>query len=155
MWISANRGANKEEKIMEKESVFYRKNVPYRVGVRTDLKDANGMILDDENPYVEVDKRDLRKFLQANKYGIEKGLIVEIPEPPLETYSVNSITDEQAEALVKDYHALRKRLPEITSDAAVLKLLDAAKTTKRKEATINLIMERYEEISPNAMVTVT
>lgn len=139
---------------MSEEKVFYKKNVPYRIGVRSDLKDSVGTVLDDENPYVEVDKADLRKFLQANKYAISKGLLIEIDEPPLETVSVNSITDEQAEQLVKNFHALKKRLPEITSDVTVLKLLQAAKATKRAEGTIKIITERYEEISPNAMVTV-
>lgn len=137
------------------EKVFFKKNVPYRVGVRMDNKDHEGMVLDEENPYVEVDKEDLRKFLQANKYGIDKGLIVEVSEPPLPSMSSNSITDEQAEQLVKDYHELKRRLPEITSDVTVLKLLNAAKATKRKEGTIKLITERYEEISPNSMISVT
>jgi len=137
------------------EKVFYKKNVPYRVGVRMDLKDREGMVLDDDNPYVEIEKEDLRKFLQANKSGIERGLIVEIDEPPLPTISANSITDEQAEQLVKNFHELKRRLPEITSDVTLLKLLNAAKATKRKEGTIKLITERYEEISPDAMISVT
>jgi len=140
---------------MEKAEVFYKKNVPYRIGVRTDLKDTVGTLLDDENPYVSVFKEDLRKFLQANKYAIEKGLLIEIEEPPLETYSINSITDEQAVEIVKNYHALRRKLPEITSDVTILKLLEAAKRTNRKEPTIKLIMERYEEVSPSAMISVT
>jgi hypothetical protein len=140
---------------MEKDVVYYKKNVSYRIGVRSDLKDTVGEVLDDNNPYVAVPKEELRKFLQANKYAIEKGLLIEIAEPPLETYSVNSITDDQAAEIVKNYHVLRKKLLEITSDVVVLKLLDAAKKTNRKEATIKLIMERYEEISPSAMVSVT
>ena len=140
---------------MDKETVFYRKNVPYRIGVRTELKDTTGTVLDDANPYVEVKKIDLRKFLQANKYAIEKGLLVEIDEPPLETISINSITDEQAEQLVRKYHELRKKLPEITSEVTILKLLTVAKANKRPESTINMITERYEEISPDAMVNVT
>jgi len=140
---------------MEKDVVYYKRNVNYRIGVRSDLKDTVGDILDENNPYVSVPKEDLRKFLQANKYAIEQGLLIEIDEPPLETYSVNSITDDQAAEIVKNYHVLRKKLPEITSDVVVLKLLDAAKRTNRKEATIKVIMERYEEISPNAMVSVT
>lgn len=140
---------------MAKDTVFYKKNVPYRVGVRTEIKDTIGLILDDENPYIEIDRLDLRKFLQANKYGIEKGLIIEIPEPPLETFSVNSISDEAAVELVKNYHSLRKTLLTITADTAILKLLNAARQTKRSEATIKLIMERYEEVSPDAMQDVS
>jgi hypothetical protein len=140
---------------MEKEEIFYKVNVAYKVGIRADIKDSVGYVLSSNNPYIGVRKEDLRRFLQANKYAIEKGLIVEIEEPPLEMYSVNSITDAQAEEIVKNYHSLRKRLPEITSDVTVLKLLDAAKKTKRSDATIKLITERYEEISPSAMVSVT
>lgn len=137
------------------EEVFYKKNVPYRVGVRMEIRDTEGVLLDNDNPYIAVPKKNLRKFLQANKYGIDKGLIIEIDEPPLETVSNNSITDEQAAELVKNYHALKKRLPEITSDVTVLKLLQAAKATKRAEGTIKLITERYEEISPDAMQSVS
>lgn len=140
---------------MDKDEVFYKKNVPYRVGVRMNTKDSVGTVLDEETPYISVDKADLRKFLQANKYAIERGLIIEIDEPPLETFSPNSINDEQAVELVKDYHTLRKKLPEITSDAAISKLIAAAKATKRKEATMKLLMERYEEVSPEAMVSVS
>lgn len=140
---------------MEKDKVYYALNVPYRVGVRAHLKDTEGEVLSDRNPYVEVEQKDLRKFIQANKRAIEKGLIIEIEEPPLVTITVNSITDAQAAELVKNYHTLKKRLPEITSDVTVLKLLSAAKATKRPEGTIKLIQERYEEISPSAMVSVT
>lgn len=137
------------------DKVFYKKNVPYRIGVRTDIKDTVGSVLDDQNPYIEVEREDLRKFIQANRYAIERGLLIEIDEPPLETVSVNSITDEQAVEIVKNFHALKKRLPEITSDVTILKLLNAAKAGKRSEATIRIITERYEEVSPSAMVNVS
>jgi hypothetical protein len=133
------------------DSVFYKKNVPYRVGVRDNLKDNEGTILDDDNPIYEVRKEDLRAFVQANKYGIGNGLIIEIPEPPLEIITPNSISDEQALDLVKNFHLLKKKLPEITSEATISKLLSIAKASGRKEGTINLIMERYEEVSPKAM----
>lgn len=133
------------------EQVFFKKNVPYRVGVRFHLKDNEGMVLSEENPYVSVDKEDLRDFIQANKYGLTNGLIVEVAEPPLDIITPNSITDEQALDLVKQYHALKKRLPEITSEATILKLYNVAKSSGRTEKTLQMIMDRYEEISPNAM----
>lgn len=139
----------------QEEEVFFKKNVPYRVGVRMELKDSEGILLDDTNPYVAVPKKNLRKFLQANKTGIDRGLIIEIDEPPLETISNNSLTDDQAAELVKNYHTLKKKLPEITSDVTILKLLQAAKATKRAEGTVKLITERYEEISPDAMQSVS
>lgn len=137
------------------DKVFYKVNVPYRVGIRTSIRDTEGTVLDETNLFVEVDKEDLRKFIQANKYAIEKGLIIEVSEPPLATVTVNSITDEQAVDLVKNFHILKKKLPEFTSEASVLKLLNAAKATKRSEATIKLIMEKFEDVSPSAMQGVT
>lgn len=133
------------------ELVFYKKNVPYRVGVRLHLKDAEGIVLDDENPFVSVTKTNLRAFIQANKLGLSNGSIIQVDEPPLEVITPNSISDEDALKLVSNYFELKKRLAEITSEQTVLKLLAAAKTAKRSDKTINLITERYEEISPNAM----
>lgn len=144
---------------MEKDEVFFKKNVPYRIAVRMHVKDSEGILLDDENPFVSVDsskdKSALRKFISANKYALEQGKLIEIDEPPLERISVNSLTDEQAAEIVKNYHQLKRRLPEFTSDVAVRKLLDAAIATKRAEGTVKLIKERYEEISPDAMVNVS
>ncbi len=136
---------------MEAEKVFYKKNVPYRIGVRANLKDSEGTVLDDENPYVSVDKEDLRAFTQANKVALSTGALIQTPEPPLEIITPNSISDEEALDLVSKYFVLRKRLPEITSEAAILKLLNAAKASKRPEKTLALITERFEEISPAAM----
>lgn len=139
----------------KKDYHYFKKNVPYRIGVRMHIRDTDGILLDTENPYVQVANDDLRKFLQANKVAFAQGLLLEIPEPPLDVANPNAIGDEEALEIVKNYHQLKKRLPELTSDAAVLKLLNAAKASGRKQPTIDLIMERYEEVSPNAMQSVT
>ena len=136
------------------EMQYFKKNVPYRVGVRMNLRDNIGQVLSDEFPYVSVEKDKIREFLQANKYGIKNGLIVEIGEPPLEIITPNTITDEQAEEIVKNFFQLKRRLAEITAEPALLKLLEYAKSGKRSEKTIKLIMERYEEISPSGMIAV-
>lgn len=141
----------KQEATQMSEATFYKKNVPYRVGVRMHLRDAEGVLLSDDFPYVEVPKDRLREFLQANKDSISKGKILQIDEPPLEEISPNALTDEQAIALVKSFFDLRKKLPEITSEEAVLKLIAAAKSEKRSDKTVQLIMDRYEELSPTAM----
>lgn len=136
---------------MAEEEVFYKKNVPYRVGVRFNLRDTEGAVLTTEDPYIAIPKKELRDFIQANRYGLQNGLIVEVPEPPMEIITPNSITDEQAEVIVKNYFDLKKRLPEITSESTLIKLLDTAKNLGRSQKTIQLILDRYEEISPNAM----
>lgn len=133
------------------DTVFYRKNVPYRVGVRMHPRDSEGILLSEDFPYVEVPASRIREFLQANKDSIEKGKIIKIDEPPLEEVSPNMITDDQAKTLVKSFFDLRKKLPEISSEDAILKLLAAAKSEKRSEKTVQLIMDRYEEISPKVM----
>jgi len=139
----------------DKDFYYFRKNVPYRVVVRQHIRDADGILLDDENPYVQVAKDDLRKFMQSNKIALSQGLIMEIDEPPLDIVNPNAIGDTEAMELVKNYHQLKKRLPELTSESAVLKLLNAAKASGRKQPTIDLIMERYEDVSPSAMQSVT
>jgi hypothetical protein len=136
------------------ELVYYKKNVPYRVGVRFNPRDTQGLVLTDEWPYVAVEKDKLRDFLQANKHGLINGLIVESTEPPLDFVTANAITDEQANILVKNLFALKKQLQEIDSEPAVLKLLEVAKEQNRSKKIIDAIMERYEEISPNAMAGV-
>lgn len=139
---------------MAENLLFYKKNVPYRVGVRRHIKDHEGVVLSDEYPVITIDKSEFREFVLANKLALNSGLIIQVEEPPLDDLSPNAITDEDASEIVKNFFGLKKRLQEVTSEAVLIKLLNVAKAEKRSEKVIGLIMERYEEISPNAMVGV-
>jgi hypothetical protein len=131
--------------------VFYKKNVQFNVGVRFHLQDNTGMILSNQYPYVAVDSDKLRDFLLANKYSIEKGLIVKSEEPSLNIEDANIIDDEQAAQIVKNVFVLKKRLAEISSETALLKLYNAAKEQKRSAKVLEMIEDRLAEISPLLM----
>lgn len=136
---------------MSEELVFYTKNVPFNVGVRFHMQDNNGMILSNAYPYVAIEKNKLRDFMLANKYSIEKGLIIKTEEPELNIENSNVITDEQAATIVKNVFVLKKKLTEISSDTALLKLYEAAKAQRRSAKILEMIEERLAEISPMLM----
>lgn len=129
------------------ELTFFKRNVPYSVGVRFHMRDRVGKTLTQNDPYVAVTEQQLRDFKRANREHIEAGLILETKEPDLDSETPNAITDEQAQALVKNVFGLKKVLKEVTSEAPVLKLLEEAKLQKRPEKTIKLIKDRLYEIT--------
>lgn len=130
----------------EEDVVYFKKNVPYPVGVRFYVKDTTGKTLTDNDPYVVVDRRKLRDFKRANRIHIMDGLIVETIEPDLDEETPNSISDEQATEIVKNVILLKKTLSQLTSDAPVIKLLDEARLQKRPAKTIEIIQKKLIEI---------
>lgn len=133
------------------EFVYYKKNVPFNVGVRFFLRDADGMVLTNENPYVNIDKENIKDFLMANKHAIQKGLIIEAPEPSFDFVTENTITDEEAAEIVKNLFILKKRLPLVTSEATLGKLYEAAKEQGRSKKILDMIEDRLADVSPAAM----
>lgn len=137
---------------MATEWVYFKKIVKFNVGVRYHLRDADGIVLSEANPYINIDKNYLRDFLTANRSAIEKGLIQQVAEPVLDIISQNAITDEEAEEMVKNLFSLKKKLTEITSEAALGKLYEAAKRQKRAQKILDAIENRLMEISPSVMM---
>lgn len=134
--------------------LYFKVNVPYPVGVRFHTRDAQGRVLTVIEPYVAVNESGERDFRRANKYAIQNGLIVETGEPAFDDETPNQIDDEKAEALVKNYLALKNALLEITSVSIIVKLLDTAKEHNRPTKTLKLIEARlaeFEEESPYSM----
>jgi hypothetical protein len=134
--------------------VYYKVNVPYPVGVRFHMRDAQGRVLTVVDPYVAVKEEDVRDFKRANRYAINNGLIVQSTEPSYDDESPNMLDDEKVDALVKNYLALKNALPEITSVSIIVKILDAAKDQNRPTKTLKLIEARlaeFEEESPYSM----
>lgn len=133
--------------MVEQEKLrFFKKNVPYPVGVRFFVNDRQGKTLTDNDPYVIVKDSEFRDFKRANRIHLQEGLIIETVEPYLDESSPNAISDEQAEEIVKNQVALSKTLKVITSEAAVLKLLEEAKFQKRNQKTIDMINKKLVEI---------
>jgi hypothetical protein len=127
---------------------FFKRNVPYTVGTRLYIGDTIGKALTDHNPYVAIKESGLRDFKRANRIALMEGLIIETGEPGLDEESPNAISDEQAEAIVKNLPALKKALAGVTSAVPVYKLLEEAKFQKRKTAIIELIEERLKDFVP-------
>lgn len=139
---------------MSEELIFFKKNVPFNVGIRFNMQDSTGMVLSNANPYVAIESSKLRDFKMTNRHAIEKGLILESKEPVMNIENANIIDDEQAAIIVKNVFVLKKKLSEISSDTALLKLYTAAKTARRSTKILEMIENRLAEISPILMVGV-
>lgn len=136
---------------MSENLIYYRKNVPFNVGIRFNLRDNEGMVLSNAMSFVAVEESRLRDFLMANKGSIEKGLIIKSEEPELVIENANIIDDAQAAQIVKNVFVLKKKLAEISSETALLKLYEAAKSQRRSAKVLEMIEERLAEISPMLM----
>lgn len=131
----------------EKEELFfYKKNVPYTVGVRLHLRDVQGLALSENNPYVVVKEDNHRDFKRANKEAIASGLIKLTKEPDWDAPTPNALDDETANEIVKNAFATKKALAAYTSPVPVQKLLDAATAQKRPAKTMEMIQERLVEL---------
>lgn len=139
----------------EREPIqYYKKNVPYTIGIRYYIGDNEGKALTDADPYVGVNVSDLRDFKRANTHHLKSGLLIETTEPNYDIETPNAIDDEKATAIVKNIFSLKKALKEVDSPDAVLKLLNTAKALDRPGKTIKLIEDRLAEMgeeSPFAM----
>jgi hypothetical protein len=135
--------------------IYYKKNVPFNVGIRFHIRDNDGMVLSNQYPFVAIEPEKLRDFMMANKGSIERGLIIKTEEPDLNINNANTIDDEQAAQIVKNVFVLKKKLTEISSETALLKLYEAAKSQRRSTKVLEMIEERLAEISPLLMQGIT
>lgn len=133
------------------EYVYFKRNVGFSVGIRMFQRDNDGMVLTAANPYVNIEKENLKDFLMANKYAIQNGLIIQVEEPSFDFVNENTLTDEEAEEIVKNLFILRKRLPLISSEATLGKLYEAAKRQKRSQKILEIIEDRLADVSPVGM----
>lgn len=130
---------------MAEKLYFYKSNVKYPVAARFFIGDVDGKALTEADPYIIIEEPKLRDFKRANKLALSEGLIIQTEEPNWEEETPNAITDEKAEEVVKSIFALRKLLAEVTSEAAVRKLLLEAEVQNRKPA-IAACKKRLREI---------
>lgn len=131
------------------EWVYFKKMVPFSVGIRFHQRDPDGTVLNGSNPYVNIRKENVKEFLRANRIAFEKGLIKEVKEPDVDfADNDNQITEEDAKELVKNLFMLKKKLPLITSEAVLGMLYAEAKSQKRSQKIIDLIAERITDITP-------
>lgn len=126
--------------------VWYTKNVNYNVGVRMFPKDNDGVILTGAEPFVSVDEANLRDFKQANKRILIESLIIPTTEPSVDWETDNALSDDEVETLVKNYLALKNRLPKIDSLPILYKLVEAARTQDRAKRIISMIQARIDEL---------
>jgi hypothetical protein len=127
--------------------IFFKRNVDYVVGGRFFPTDATGWTMTNDYPYISVKEENLRDFKIANKRAIIEGLIVQSEPPNIDWETPNTITDEEARELVKQFLPLKQKLQQVTSVSAVAKLLDIAKKDERPPKTIKIIEARLAEIS--------
>jgi hypothetical protein len=138
--------------------LFFKKNVPYTIGIRFHMRDNVGKMLTEVDPYVAVPESILRDFKRANAYHFKHGLLVSTEEPLWDADSPNDIDDDKAVEIVKNVFTLKKVLKEVDSPPIVAKLLETAKELSRPQKTINLIQEKLDEMkeeSPFGMGGVT
>jgi hypothetical protein len=127
--------------------VYFKKNVPYVIGIRYFIGDNKGKTLTDEDPYIAIDKEDERDFRRANKQLLDPGILIPTSEPAPDEESPNAVTDEKAIEIVKNVFILKKALVDITSASMVAKLLAVANEQKRPKKTIDIITKRLEELA--------
>lgn len=129
------------------EMIYYKRNVGYVVGGRFSPTDSQGWTMTSDYPYIMVPVENLRDFKLVNRRAITEGLIVESEAPSVDWETPNTITDAEAEALVKQFIPLKQKLVQITSLPAAVKLLEAAKEAERPPKTIKLIEAKVAELS--------
>jgi len=134
------------------EWVYFKKQVPFSVGIRFHQRDPDGLVLNGNNPYVNIRKENVKEFMRANRIAFERGLIKEAEEPGMDfADNTNQISQEEAAELVKNLFMLKKRLPAITSEAVLGMLYAEAKAQKRSQKIIDLIEERLLDVTPAGM----
>jgi len=139
---------------METNRIYFQRTVGYTIGVRLFPGDWNGVALTTDNPYVGIDVDKLKDFKRANRYLIEKGLLIQIDEPSTDFENENMLSDEEVTALVKgNYFTFAKKLKNVTSEETVLRILEEAKAQNKPKKTLDVINERLEEVSDVSLAT--
>lgn len=94
-------------------------------------------------------ERDLRFFLQRNKYLIENGLVKIFTGEAEPVDTTNLLTDDQVQeiATTRTPAAMIKRLSELTSDLTVKRVLAVAKEIGRPAKMLTIIEERLQQLS--------
>jgi hypothetical protein len=129
-----------------KKTVFYKRNVPYTVGVRFYMQDAQGAVLNNLQPWIAVPVEGLRDFKMANKRALMEGLIVETSEPNVDWDTPNAIQDDDIDVLLKNYLKLKSSLAEVNSPSILAKMLERAKDQNKSGKIVALIEERLAEL---------
>lgn len=127
--------------------IFFKRNVDYVVGGRYFPTDAVGWTMTNDYPYVSVPEENLRDFKIANKRTIIEGLIIQSDPPNIDWETPNTISDDEANELVKQFLPLKQKLQQVTSVSTVVKLLEIAKKDERPPKTIKIIEARLAELS--------
>jgi hypothetical protein len=131
---------------MAKDLVWFKKNVGYNIAVRRYTGDKDGVFLSGNNPYVSVERDDLRDFKMANRKLLTEGQLIETEEPSVEWDVVNAISDEEIVELTSNHLKLKSRLPQVTSVPILYKLLEEAKQKERAKRVINMIQARIDDL---------
>lgn len=134
-------------KVKMTERIYFKRNVGYTIGVRLFPGDWNGVALTVENPVVGIDADKLKDFKRANKSLLERGMLIQIPEPSTDFENANLLTDEEITEVIKNPLKLKKLLKEMDSEPAITRILEEAKFQGRPPKTVALIQARLEEIS--------
>lgn len=136
--------------MVEEEVIHYfKKNVPYTVIVRNFRGDADGVALDNGRDYIEITSKDFKKFKDANKAAILKGLLTEIEEPKVDWETANAVSDQDIEDLLRNYLKLKNALGSIDSMPILYKIKEAAREKDVSKKTMSLIIARIDEIEPD------
>jgi hypothetical protein len=138
----------------------YRKTILGKVNVKTinPVEDKAEDIILHGNPdnrscetcFIEIwSDKELVYFLRANRKHLQEGVLVEDTKPRDTKIkkTVNNLPDEEIEKLVKaPFLKLKKLVEEMTTEAAVARVLREAEKQERPEKTVTFIRERLSEI---------
>ena len=137
----------------EKKVIYYKRNVPYLIGVRFNFADSQGLILTDTQPWVAIAEDRLRDFKVANKRSLMEGLIIEVAEPSTDWQTPNALTEADIDELLKSYLKLKSIVATVDSVSILVKMIERAKEQNKSGKTISLIQARLDEVSPNEVIT--
>lgn len=129
-----------------KKIVYFKRNVPYTVGVRFHSQDSQGFVLNASQPWVGVAVERLRDFKMANKRAFVEGLIVETDEPNVDWVTPNAIGDSEIDELLKNYLKLKSSVAEVSSVSILAKMLERAKEQNKSGKILTLIQNRIDEL---------
>ena len=129
-----------------KKLVYFKRNVPYTIGVRFHSQDAQGFVLNNIQSWVAVPVEGLKDFKMANKQVIIEGLIVETEEPNVDWVTVNALEIPEIDELLKSYLKLKATVEKVDSLAILGKILERAKEQNKSEKVITLVQDRMNEL---------
>jgi len=115
-----------------------------------------GIILagEGEESYIEIwDIKSLTFFRKLNKKHFEAGRLSELSAPPVQSVSVNMISDEEIETLLNSHYlTLKHRVDKFTEPGPILRILNRARALGKSDKIFAFLEGRMAEVELSGLV---